>query len=162
MANDAGTDTGPVLHLHEIGELSQMLVFTIIFLTPPIEEELKKYLVEKLPKQFRIEPFNKDHAARLMERFGIQLGEASVISFCQSEGVRLVLTDDLDARDVAQQLGLRPVGTVGIIMRALREKIIDENKALETLKRIQFHSSLFITSKIINYAGDEIKKYKGS
>lgn len=48
----------------------------------------------------------------------VDRGEAEAIALAQSHEVSLVLIDDAKARRVAQQLGLRILGTVGLLRRA--------------------------------------------
>lgn len=160
MVNDnACTDTGPILHLQEINQLSLLKIFSKIFISVYIKEELLKYKIEKLPRNFKLESVNKDQVALLAERYSLDIGESSVIWLSKSLKIPLLLTDDLNVREIAKYLGIKPVGTVGIIMRCFREKLITQKKAIEILKEIHKKSSLFITSELINYAINEIKKF---
>src|SRR3989344_3152861 len=101
MANDACSDTGPVLHLHEISSDSLLKIFGKIFVSDHIKEELLKYKIENLPKNFEVEEVNKDQVVLLAEKYGIDVAEASVIWLCKSVPIDLLLTDDLTAREVA-------------------------------------------------------------
>jgi predicted nucleic acid-binding protein len=160
MASKACSDTGPLLHLHEIQQLALCRIFSTIFITSQIKEELDKYKVTKLPKSLELKKINKDQVALLAAKYDLQLGESSVIWLCKALHVPIVLTDDLDARDVSEQLGLTPVGTMGIIMRGYREKLLNQEKAIQILKGIHTLSSLFVTSDLIKYAINEIQNFK--
>lgn len=160
MVNDnACADTGPILHLQEISQLSLLKVFSKIFISVYVKEELLRYKIEKLPRNFGLKSVNKDQVALLAERYSLDIGESSIIWLSKSLKIPLFLTDDLNVREVAQHLDIKPVGTIGVIMRCFREKIINQEKAIEILKDIHKKSSLFITSKLINYAINEIKKF---
>ncbi len=159
MANDACSDTGPVLHLHEIRSDSLLKIFGKIFISDYIKEELLKYKIENLPKNLGVEEVNKDQVVLLAEKYGIDVAEASVIWLCKSMHINLLLTDDLTAREVAMQLEIKPVGTVGIITRAFREGVITQKKTTELLHLLHKNSSLFITSELINHAINEIRKF---
>lgn len=160
MANDACSDTGPVLHLHEISSGFLLKVFSKILVSDYVNEELLKYKIENLPKNFEVEEVNKDQVVLLAEKYGIDVAEASVIWLCKSVPINLLLTDDLTAREVAVQLEIKPVGAVGIITRAFREGVITQKKAIEVLHLLHKNSSLFITSELINHAINEIRKFR--
>ena len=160
MASNACSDTGPILHLHEIHQFSLLSLFDKIFISTYIKEELLKHKIENLSKNFDLKEVNKDQVALLAEKYGLDLGESSVIWLCKSLEVPLLLTDDLTAREVVIELGIRPVGTAGIIVRCFRDGIITQKHAIGLLKLLHTKSSLFITSELINYAIGEIIKFK--
>jgi len=70
------------------------------------------------------------------------------------------LTDDLDARTVANVHGVEAHGTVGIILRAFREKIISKEKAIEKLNGLYAISSLFITKDLIDHIVKSINEFE--
>lgn len=160
MANDACSDTGPFLHLHEVSHLSLLKIFSRIFISPYIKEELSSYKLENLPKNVELKDVNKDQVALIAEKYGLDVAESSAIWLCKSMKISLFLTDDLSARDVAKEFGLKAVGTVGIIIRCFRQDLINQHKAIEILKLLHKKSSLFITSELIGYSINEIKKFR--
>jgi len=160
MANEACSDTGVILHLHEINHISLLKIFKRIFISRYVEEELSKYKLKDLPKNVKLEEVNKDQVALLTEKYGLGVAESSVIWLCKALKTPLFLTDDLSARDVAKDLGIKAVGTVGVITRCFRDNLINQKKAIETLKLLQKKSSLFITSVLINYSIKEIKEFR--
>ncbi len=57
-------------------------------------------------------------------------GEAEAIALAlELENVLLIL-DDKKARRVAQQMGMKVIGTVGMLLRAKRQRVITEVKPL--------------------------------
>jgi predicted nucleic acid-binding protein len=65
------------------------------------------------------------------------------------------VTDDLEARRVCERLGIRVVGTLGLIELLKKCKAITKEKALEMLQRIS-STSLRITQKLLNEAHRKI------
>jgi uncharacterized protein len=59
----------------------------------------------------------------------IDLGEAEAITLAHEKGYR-VLLDDLPARAVAKRMGLRIIGTVGVLILAKQQLIISAVKPL--------------------------------
>lgn len=71
------------------------------------------------------------------ERLSVSLGfgEASSIAVAKVRGF-VFACDDKAARKEATLLGVRLTGTVGILIKAVRKRIIDRNKANEILHRM--------------------------
>ena len=85
----------------------------------------------------------------IVERYSLNIGESSVIWLNKNLKIPILLTDDLDAREVAISLDIKVVGTIGVIIRSFREDIIDENSAIQILKDMYEKSSLFVTRELI-------------
>ena len=83
---------------------------------------------------------------------GLQLGEQECIYVCWREQLSTFLTDDLAARYAARRLGLTPVGSLGIVVRAYREGVISLAEAESFIRLLQDVSSLFVTHAIIDLA----------
>ena len=58
---------------------------------------------------------------RITEECGLGARESTAIALAKQEGVSLVFTDDLEAREVARSYGLEPHGTLAIVTRTYRE-----------------------------------------
>jgi predicted nucleic acid-binding protein len=54
----------------------------------------------------------------------VDRGEAEAIAVAQSRPGSILLTDDRKARRVAKQLGIQPLGTLGVLARAKRGDLI--------------------------------------
>ena len=101
----------------------------------------------------------RDYVKFLMQQFELQLGEAAAMALAMREKVKLFFTDDLTARIAAKRLGLEPHGTLGLLLRAFREKRLSKEEAIRSLYALR-QTSLFITSDLIRWAVLEVKKYK--
>jgi predicted nucleic acid-binding protein len=66
-------------------------------------------------------------------------GEADVLALANQRGADLVLLDESAARNRAEALGLRKTGTIGLLLRAKREDLIDRvQPALDALRATSF------------------------
>ena len=160
MANDACSDTGPIIHLHELDHLFLLKVFSKVLITHYIKEELLKHKIKILPKNIEIKTVNKDQVALINQRYDLDIAESSVIFLSKSLKISIFLTDDLDAREAAIDLNLKPVGTVGIIARCFRDNIISKQAAIKLLTDVYNKSSLFVTSQLIKYTINEIEHFR--
>jgi predicted nucleic acid-binding protein len=85
----------------------------------------------------------------------VDLGEASIIALAyQFDDVTLIL-DDHKARKLANNLGFRHTGLLGILIKAKQVGIISSvNSILEELKAVGFRFSLKLETKILQLAGE--------
>ena len=80
-------------------------------------------------------------------------GEAEAMALAQREASAVLLMDDLRARKLADRLGLRRMGTVALLGRAKRERLIPKLKpALDAL----LASGIFIRQELIAAALKEV------
>ncbi len=152
MANKAVSNTGPILHLHEINLLKVLDIFSNILIPHEVENELRKSKII-FPSKIKIVALKnefKDKAKIFVNQHDLDLGEAEAIALALQERADYFLTDDLDARQVAKDYHLNVHGTIGIILRSFRDKIISKELAIEKARELKSSSSLFITQDLIN------------
>jgi len=106
-----------------------------------------------------LEKVSKDLATLLMEEFGIGPGEATAIALARQEGIRLLFTDDLDAREVARQYGLEPHGTLAMVVRAFREKVLSREDAIKCVGKLSSASTLYLTSDLVHWTRKQIEAH---
>ncbi|MBU0958353.1 MAG: hypothetical protein KKB31_00265 [Nanoarchaeota archaeon] len=156
---EAVFDAGPVIHLSELKKQKCFSLFKKIFISNEVSEETKNF---KKPANFAIEGLDgkhKDITKIIAEKHELDLGEASSIALCRQKGIKLFFTDDLEARVFAKSFELEVHGTIAILLRCFREKILSKTETIETLKALKTDSSLFITSDLIEWAVKEVKKF---
>lgn len=74
-------------------------------------------------KQLRIESDQERHLfERIVQRLGS--GESSCLTLAVNRNMN-ILTDDLDTRRYAQRLGISVSGTIGVLVLAIKKKIVD-------------------------------------
>ena len=156
----AVADAGPLIHLSEIGALSLLRIFTAVYVPTAVWQEatmagrvlptdlqacstIRYY--DSLPED--VERFVRDNA--LMH---LHTGECESLYVCGQEKVDFLLTDDLAVREAAKLLGLTPVGSLGIIVRAYRLQVIPFSSAERYILDLQDVSSLFVTRAIVELA----------
>ena len=161
MASKAVSNTGPILHLTEINLIEAFDVFSNVMIPKEVEEELIKNKI-KVPKKIKILNLKselKDTVKVLTNQHNLDLGESCAIALAIQEKADYFLTDDLEARSVSKKYNLEVHGTVGIILRSFREKLIDKKTALEKVRDLHTNSSLFITSDLIEQVIKNINEF---
>lgn len=162
---DAVVDAGPFIHLHEIELMSLFGLFKRITTSGNILEECHKIRNEiKELKNLDIKKLtstSKDFTKYLIQKYKIDMGEASGIALCRQENIELFFTDDLEARSTANHLGFEARGSIAIILRSLRENMLSKDETKDAIKKLYHDSSLFMTEDLKDWTLREIDNFKG-
>ncbi|MCP3959708.1 MAG: DUF3368 domain-containing protein [bacterium] len=149
MTEPAVTDSTCLIALEQIGYLDLLpALFDPIQAPPAVEREFgaaPPWLTVVAPADVAL--------AKALE-MTIDEGEAEAIALAIEREWRIIL-DDLQARAVAQQMGLKLIGTVGILVRAKRAGLLAEVKpVLQALDRIGFYLSEPLMKEVLRLADE--------
>ena len=100
---------------------------------------------------------NEEKANILIEATGIDLGEAEAILLTRQKAEETVLMDQADARTVARQFGLKPRGTLYLIILSARRGMLSRKDAKEVLSKL-LEANFRISTKIYDVALKTIEK----
>lgn len=156
----AVADTGPLIHLYEIGSLSVLKLFDEVHVTDTVWAEattagrIPVHDLEGLPILHRhaLSMTEIDQFAATSNLQLLHAGEQGALLLAERLHVRLFLTDDLAAREAAKTIGLQPVGSLGLIVRAYAEGELDVDSVILRLRALQEKSSLYVTGQIVETA----------
>jgi|Deesub1362B_J571_1020462.scaffolds.fasta_scaffold00266_37 predicted nucleic acid-binding protein len=133
----------PLIFLAKVGKLELLkTIFKEVF----IPEEVKFEVVEKgkrldkkdayIVEKAIIDGWIKVLRAEIIEiPVKLDPGEVAVISLAKSLNAE-VLIDEVSARTAARLLDLKPRGTIFVLLKALKEKVIDMDEFLEILNQM--------------------------
>ena len=135
----------PLIYLAKSNKLSllqtivnQVLIPEAVFQEVVIESkrlgEKDSYRVEKAISEgwLKVKKVNN----HISFEFSLHAGEIEVISLAREMEIKTVIIDDAKARSAAELAGLIPVGTLGIILHAVKNNIMDFDEFLSTLENI--------------------------
>ena len=125
---EAISDTGPLLHLREIGRLDALGVFDRLLVPGSVADELHTYglkLDEAVPGvSVALVPVSEEQRNQaLAENNGapVHPADAEVFVLAREDGfLRTVLTDDLALRRLLEAYGATVTGSVGVLVRAFK------------------------------------------
>jgi len=148
------SDTSTLILLQKIHELELLnQLYDNLVTTPEIVEEYG----DKLPDWVKVESV-KDKKYQEFVETQVDMGEASAIALAKEFDEVLLLLDDLKARKLAQTLGLKITGTLGIIHKAKKEGFIKEVKPLiDKLLETNFRISDKIVEEILSLNNENAK-----
>lgn len=89
-------------------------------------------------------------------RMELEAGEAEAIALAHESGAEVVMLDERDARQAAKQLGLRVLGTIGILIWGRRVgKLISLREAMDALQhRAKFRISRTLFERALSEVGE--------
>jgi predicted nucleic acid-binding protein len=162
-ATDIVCDTGPIIHLDELGCLDLLADFKEILLTVSVVEEIEKHrsVALKVNLPFRIlgaHNLPDERLAAMCRIFALDRGETESLLIMESHPDAIFLTDDASARMVAERMGFRVHGTIGVIVRAIRRGRKSPEEVLSIIGSIPARSTLFIKSVLLKEIAVQIKK----
>ncbi|WP_303884140.1 DUF3368 domain-containing protein, partial [Acetomicrobium mobile] len=86
----------------------------------------------------------------------LDYGEAEVIALALEMGARLVLLDEKEAREFARKLGLKVLGTIGLLIWAKKEGIIDNLKVY--LDALQMKAGFRVSQQLYKQVLKEVNE----
>lgn len=157
----AAIDTGPLMHFCELEKHGLLRDIAELHTTAEVFNELSdnhQNLVKPFLRLHDLTEQQKNVTKFLVERFELQMGEATAISLAKGENIGLFLTDDLAARIIAKRMGLEPHGTLGMLVRAFRIGVLSKSETIALLHKLP-STTLFITTDLIQWAVKEVNQY---
>lgn len=160
------SNTSPIFNLAMIGQLHLLREqFEEVLAPEAVDSELEP--VSHLPELaayhdalrdqwLRVVPIENHQLVRTL-RLSLDHGEAEAITLALERGLRRVLIDERDARNVAKQLGLETPGVLGILLRAKRDQRLDAVRpAMLALKeKAGFYIGEALFRRVLQEAGEE-------
>ncbi|MBX2900142.1 MAG: DUF3368 domain-containing protein [Cyclobacteriaceae bacterium] len=145
------SDTSCLILLDRIGELNLLnKLFGQILITVEIAHEFKK----ELPDWFKIETPTNLNYQRILET-SVDRGEASAIALALEYQNCLLIMDDLKGRKYATQLGIKVTGTLGVIVSAKLNGLIDSVKPLlAKIKNANFWLDAELEASVLKNSGE--------
>lgn len=142
-------DSSCLISLERIGELEVLpALFHPVVVTPEVMREFGV----SLPWLGVEAPSNPALVAVL--GLLVDTGEAEAIALAQERGWRIIL-DDRRARAVAVRLGVRIIGTVGVLVRARQRGVVAALRPLlDSLELGGFHISPALRQEALRLAGE--------
>ena len=150
----------PVIGLANIGKLDVLRqMYGAITIPQAVFDEIKSPSVQKQVNAnrdwIRVEQIN-DASQKQMYRAKLHAGEVEVMILAQEKKADLVILDDNAAKKTAKFLGLRVIGTLGILVLAKKRGYIKEvSPVLDALKRDGFFVSDDLCDLVLRQADEK-------
>lgn len=159
-------DAGPVIHLDELGCLSLLRDFQNLLVPDAVWAEVERHRPTALRNtdvHLVKSPPQKSAPAllALCEAFNLDTGEREALSLCSRHPQSILLTDDAAVRLAAKASGIRAYGTLGMVIRAIREKRLTPAEVITLLDQVPTRSTLFIRKSLLREIIEKVKNECG-
>jgi len=167
------SDATPLIYLARIGRIQ---LLKSLFQQIEVPNEVKVEVIDRgkdknYPDAYLIEEAfneswitignlmrnNERKVGILIEATGIDLGEAEAILLTRQKAEEIILMDQAHARTVARQFGLKPKGTLYLIVVSARRGMLSKQDAKEDLSRL-VEANFRVSTKIYDTALKTIEK----
>jgi predicted nucleic acid-binding protein len=153
--SEAISDTGPILHLAEIGALSVLTIFKKVFVSNLVDEELLSYGIDlavegqRWPKlTFEAKTVGQERVSELLREltaFKLHRADASIIALADDLRIRPILTDDMELRKALESRGHEAVGSIGVVVRAYKVGKLTKEALEDLIDDLFSRSSLYLS-----------------
>lgn len=156
-------DAGPLIHLDELGAISLLSDFDPILVPPAVWREVERHRPSALAGRevtlLRESPSDEflNLLLPLARAFSLDAGEREAIHLACQHPKGLLTTDDAAARLVAEHLGFRVHGTIGLLIRSIRRNQRLPQEAISLIERVPRESSLHIRPSLLREIVAELK-----
>jgi len=158
-------DSGPLIHLAEIGCLRLLRIFESLCIPQAVWLETfgqNRISQNDLGAELNIQHYSVPRSelvnfiakGNLTELHG---GEQECLFLCQQREISVLLTDDMAVRDAARRLKLVPVGSLGIVVAAYEHELISRQHAERCIADLYDVSSLFVTRDLVDLAIENLR-----
>lgn len=157
-------DAGPIIHLDELNCLDLLNDFEEIILPSIVYEEIRRYRPSVLSRRdlpfthLTQKIFPDEPLLTICRIFSLDAGETEALAVMKRNPEAMLLTDDASARLVAQQMGLKAHGTIGILIRSMRRGQREPEEVLRILAEIPLKSTLYIKHSLLEEIILTVKK----
>lgn len=147
------SNASPLIALDQIGEMKLLQgLFGEILIPPAVAREVEPGV--PLPPWVKTRPLQQPMAGEVL-RASLGAGESEAISLAQEIRSEWLLLDERAARRLAQALGLRVAGTLGLLNRAKEKGLVAAVRPhIEALLRAGFHATPALVERILSEAGE--------
>lgn len=154
-------DSSPLISLSIIKELKLLdLLFEEVLIPEEVLREISidyKAFSKELEQYFinKVKIVKNDTAVRML-MLEIDKGESEAIILALENGIANILMDDQKGRRVAKREGLKPIGTIGVLLRGKQKRHIKKIKPLlDSLIKNGIHISKELYKEALNIAKEE-------
>ena len=157
-------DSGPIIHLDELNCLYLLEDFKEVLIPDTVHKEIKRYRplsLNRLNVPFIFSHENIPYDTRLLTLcriFSLDAGETEALALMEKNPQAIFLTDDASARMVAEQMGFRVNGTIGVLVRSIRRGQMEPGEVLRILEEAPSKTTLYIKHSLLDEIVLKIRK----
>ena len=133
-------NTSPLIFLEKLGLIDKLLpkLWDKIYITTAVVQEINDRRITDQPFFQEYQVHNK--VALMSLPSSLHKGEAESIIGAKETGTNFIVLDDMKARKRASSMGIRTMGTIGVILLSIEKKIMSIEEAITNLNKLKEES----------------------
>lgn len=150
------SDTSPLITFLKIDRLDLLeTIFKEVEVPKAVYNELitKKYNKEakkiKSAKFIKIKNVEKDKTQSIVKEYSLDKGESEAIVLALNNEECLLIVDEVKARKVAQKMGLKIMGSIGILMYSFKKGYINKEEIINYIEVCKINNR-YISENLYN------------
>lgn len=145
------SDASPLIALEDIGELHLLQkLYQRVLITEIVREEIQA----ELPSWIEVSTAYDKKQFQIL-KLELDPGEASAIALALEHPHVRVIIDESKGRSVAKRLGLKVMGTIGLIIKAKDQGLIESGKNI--LDKLEAHG-FWLSERLRNQVLERLKE----
>lgn len=155
-------DAGPLIHLDELFALDVLSDFAAILVPNAVWNEVERHRPQAL-QQLNVNlvrqpiPLPSAQVNAMTSLYTLHHGEREALSLCLLHDINVLFTDDTAARLAAKNLNISAHGTLGLLIRAVRQQLRTPAEVLALLAAIPQQTTLHIRPSLLNNVMMQVK-----
>ncbi|MFN0127294.1 MAG: DNA-binding protein [Verrucomicrobiales bacterium] len=154
---------GPIIHLDELDCLDLLADFCQVLVPEAVWQEVERHRPtachHRAATLQRVSPETPapPELEAVAQLLNLHAGEWEALRVPMEHPQALLLTDDTAARLAASSLGIRPHGTIGLLVRAIRRQQRSKAEVLAILRSMPAHSTLHLKRSLLDAVIAEVE-----
>lgn len=149
MAIGVVVDTGPLIHLAQADAVGLLEVFDSIVVPKTVIDEVRNGTVLEALNDLN---YTIETEVDTEEEFpALDPGETAAVALADDHE-SILLTDDLDARKLANELGIEVHGSIGVVLRGYALGKLSKVEARKLIQALKVDTSLYLADPLVEYA----------
>ena len=146
-------DSSPLIALSSVNRLDLLqLLFNTVIIPVAVYDEVMgttAKIATELPSFIQAEPITTELPVRFL-RLNLHPGESEAIALALERGIQGIVLDDKRAREIAAELGLKVIGTLGLLILAKQKGLLPNVRPImaQIIERVNFR----IAPSVLNRA----------
>jgi predicted nucleic acid-binding protein len=155
-------DAGPLIHLDELAALDVLSDYAEVFVPNAVWLEVQNHRPQALQQTSvnlvrQPSPPASARINAMTAMYTLHHGEREALSLCLDHAVDVLLTDDTAARLAAKTLNITTHGTLGLLIRAVRQHLRTPSEVLALLTAVPQQTTLHIRPSLLNEIVTRVK-----
>mgnify|MGYP001581250999 CR=1 FL=1 len=155
------SDASPLIALSSVDRLDLMqLLFGTVIIPVSVRDEVMATtakIVVELPSFIRVEPVAAELPVRFL-KLNLHAGESEAISLALERNIQGIVLDDKQAREIATELGLKVIGTLGLLILAKRKGFLSAVSPImsKIIERVNFRIAPSVLNRTLSLIGEPV------